>query len=86
MSKKITILIDDETAKKIEDLARKTQIPKVRLTKQAYMLLFACYKHLSDKFHEEIVNLNFIDLMRNDGHDDTTKHANNDNDIDKDHT
>jgi predicted transcriptional regulator len=66
MAKKITIRLDDEIAQKINELARKTQIPKARLTKQAYLLLFACYQQLSEQYKEQIVNLNLINLLNND--------------------
>jgi len=64
MAKKITLKIDDETARKIDELSTKTQIPKVRLTKQAYALLFAFYNKLSELYQQEIVDLNFMDFIK----------------------
>jgi hypothetical protein len=65
VAKKITIRIDDELARKIDELAEKTQIPKVRLTKQAYTLLIALYNSMKDTYADEIVDLNFISLLKN---------------------
>ncbi len=65
MSKKITVRIDDETARKIDELSRKTQIPKVRLTKQAYTLLLNLYKKLREAYNEDVVDLNLIDFINN---------------------
>jgi len=73
MAKKITIRLDDETARKIDELSRKTQVPKVRLTKQAYSLLFAFYNMLREKYAEEIVDLNFIDFIKNNNGDGSNK-------------
>ena len=65
MAKKITIRIDDETARKIDELSRKTQIPKVRLTKQAYTLLLSLYKQLRERYKEDVVDLNLMDFINN---------------------
>ncbi|MFH1384496.1 MAG: ribbon-helix-helix protein, CopG family [Candidatus Omnitrophota bacterium] len=65
MAKKITLRLDDETVRKIDELARRTQIPKVRLSKQAYDLLFAVYKKLSETYKEEVVDINLIDFINN---------------------
>ena len=65
MSKKITVRIDDETARKIDELSRKTQIPKVRLTKQAYTLLLSLYKQLRELYKEDVVDLNLMDFINN---------------------
>ena len=64
MAKKITIRIDDETAKQIDELSVRTQIPKVRLTKQAYELLFAAYDALRQNYDEDAVNLNLLEFLR----------------------
>ncbi len=63
MAKKITVRLDDETANKIDELSRRTHIPKVRLTKQAYDLLLSFYKELHNTYREEVVDINFIDLL-----------------------
>ena len=65
MAKKITVRIDDETARKIDELSRKTQIPKVRLTKQAYTLLLALYKQLREHYKEDVVDLNLMNFINN---------------------
>jgi len=65
MPKKITIRIDDELARKIDELAEKTQIPKVRLTKQAYTLLIALYNKLKETYEDDVVDVNFIHLLKN---------------------
>ena len=65
MAKKITVRIDDETARKIDELSRKTQIPKVRLTKQAYTLLLSLYKQLRELYKEDVVDLNLMDFINN---------------------
>jgi hypothetical protein len=65
MAKKITIRIDDDLARKIDELAEKTQIPKVRLTKQAYTLLIALYNKMKETYEDEVVDVNFIHLLKN---------------------
>ena len=65
MAKKITVRIDDETARQIDELSRKTQIPKVRLTKQAYTLLLSLYKQLRELYKEDVVDLNLMDFINN---------------------
>jgi len=64
MAKKITVRIDDELAKKIDELSEKTQIPKVRLTKQAYALLFAVYNKLKEQYDDDVVDINFINFIK----------------------
>jgi predicted transcriptional regulator len=64
MAKKITVRIDDELALKLDELSEKTQIPKVRLAKQAYALLIACYNQLKETYDEDLVDINFIDFLR----------------------
>jgi len=64
MAKKITIRLDDATAHALDELSRKTQIPKVRLTKQAYAILIACYKKLNSVYDQEIVDLNFMEFIK----------------------
>jgi hypothetical protein len=64
MAKKITIRIDEELARKIDELSEKTQIPKVRLTKQAYTLLLALYNDLKEKYEGDVVDVNFIRLLK----------------------
>lgn len=68
MGKKITFRLDDETARKIDELAARTQIPKVRLAKQAYDLLFSFYSTLQENYAPEVVNMNFIDFIQKTRH------------------
>lgn len=65
MAKKITIRIDEELARKLDELSEKTQIPKVRLTKQAYTLLLALYNDLKEKYEDDVVDVNFVRLLKN---------------------
>lgn len=65
MAKKITIRIDDETARMIDELSKRTQVPKVRLAKQAYSLLFSFYKKLTELYEEEMVDINFMEIVKN---------------------
>ena len=71
MAKKITVRLDDQTVRKIDELSRKTQIPKVRLTKQAFSLLFHFYRKLREKYKEEIVDINLIDFIENNKKEET---------------
>ncbi len=63
MPKKFTVRIDDKIADEINILAKKTRIPKARLTAQAYELLIEVYNQLKEIYDEEVVNLNLIEVI-----------------------
>lgn len=64
MKRKITVRLDEEMASKLDELSEKTQIPKVRLTQQAYNLLLEAYAQLERDYDPESVNLNFMNILR----------------------